>query len=87
MSLLNNVFKIAGTIVKGVGETVIDCVEAIEESNKEYRESEQYIKDKAERQEYIDSMKDSWKRICGDSKKLAGTYKKKDTNKNNSCEL
>ena len=85
MSLLNNVFKIAGTIVKGVGETVIDCVEAIEESNKEYRESEQYIKDKAERQEYIDSMKDSWKRICGDSKKLAGTYKK--SNKNNSCEL
>ena len=85
MSLLNNVFKIAGTIVKGVGETVIDCVEAIEESNKEYRESEQYAKDKAERQEYIDSMKDSWKRICGDSKKLAGTYKK--SNKNNSCEL
>ena len=85
MSLLNNVFKIAGTIVKGVGETVIDCVEAIEDSNKEYRESEQYIKDKAERQEYIDSMKDSWKRICGDSKKLAGTYKK--SNKNNSCEL
>ena len=85
MSLLNNVFKITVTIVKGVGETVIDCVEAIEESNKEYRESEQYIKDKAERQEYIDSMKDSWKRICGDSKKLAGTYKK--SNKNNSCEL
>ena len=85
MSLLNNVFKIAGTIVKGVGETVIDCVEAIEESNKEYRESEQYAKDKAERQESIDSMKDSWKRICGDSKKLAGTYKK--SNKNNSCEL
>ena len=84
MSLLNNVFKIAGTIVKGVGETVIDCVEAIEESNKEYRESEQYAKDKAERQEYIDSMKDSWKRICGDSKKLAGTYNKKN---NNSCEL
>lgn len=85
MSLLNNVFKIAGTVIEGAGRTIIDCTKAIEESNKEYRESEQYIKDKAERQEYIDSMKDSWKRICGDSKKLAGTYKK--SNKNNSSEL
>ena len=85
MSLLNNVFKIAGTVIEGTGRTIVDCARAIEESNKEYRESEQYAKDKAERQEYIDSMKDSWKRICGDSKKLAGTYKK--SNKNNSSEL
>ena len=85
MSLLNNVFKIAGTVIEGAGRTIVDCAKAIDESNKEYRESEQYVKDKAERQEYIDSMKDSWKRICGDSKKLAGTYKK--SNKNNSSEL
>ena len=84
MSLLNNVFKIAGTIIEGTGKTIVDCAKAVEESNREYRESEAYAKDKAERQEYIDSMKDSWKRICGDSKKLAGTYNKKN---NNSCEL
>ena len=81
MSLLNNVFKIAGTVIEGAGRTIVDCAKAVEESNKEYRNSEQYAKDKAERQEYIDSMKDSWKRICGDSKKLAGTYNK--SNKNN----
>ena len=84
-SIIGNVFKIAGTVIEGAGRTIVDCAKAIDESNKEYRESEQYVKDKAERQEYIDSMKDSWKRICGDSKKLAGTYKK--SNKNNSCEL
>ena len=84
-SIIGNVFKIAGTVIEGAGRTIVDCAKAVEESNKEYRESEQYAKDKAERQEYIDSMKDSWKRICGDSKKLAGTYKK--SNKNNSCEL
>lgn len=84
-SIIGNVFKIAGTVIEGAGRTIVDCAKAVEESNKEYRESEQYVKDKAERQEYIDSMKDSWKRICGDSKKLAGTYKK--SNKNNSSEL
>ena len=84
-SVIGNVFKIAGTVIEGAGRTIVDCAKAIEESNKEYHDSKQYAKDKAERQEYIDSMKDSWKRICGDSKKLAGTYKK--SNKNNSCEL
>ena len=84
-SIIGSVFKIAGTVIEGAGRTIVDCAKAVEESNKEYRKSEQYAKDKAERQECIDSMKDSWKRICGDSKKLAGTYKK--SNKNNSCEL
>ena len=84
-SVIGNVFMIAGTVIEGAGRTIVDCAKAIEESNKEYHNSEQYAKDKAERQEYIDSMKDSWKRICGDSKKLAGTYK--ESNKNNSCEL
>ena len=76
MSLLNNVFKIAGTIIEGTGKTIVDCAKAVEESNREYRESEAYAKEKAQRQEYIDSIKNSWGKICGDSKKLAGTYKK-----------
>ena len=69
MSLLNDVFKIAETVIEGAGRTIVDCAKAIEESNKEYHNSEQYAKDKAERQEYIDSMKDSWKRICGENSK------------------
>ena len=67
MSLLNDVFKIAGTVIEGAGRTIVDCAKAIEESNKEYHNSEQYAKDRAERQKYIDSMKDSWKRICGEN--------------------
>ena len=66
MSLLDNVLKIAETVIEGTGRTIVDCTKAIKESNKEYHESEQYAKDKAERQVYIDSMKDSWKRILGE---------------------
>ena len=69
MSLLNDVFKIAETVIEGTGRTIADCTKAIKESNKEYHDSEQYAKDKAERQEYINSMKDSWKRICGENSK------------------
>ena len=69
MSLLNNVFKIAETVIEGTRRTIADCTKAIKESNKEYYKSEQYAKDRAERQKYIDSMKDSWKRICGENSK------------------
>ena len=84
MSLLNNVFKIAGTIVEGTGRTIVDCVKAVEESNKEYRESEQYVKDKEFREEKMAEIKDSWKRICGNSKEIVDSYK---SNKNNNCIL
>jgi hypothetical protein len=66
-SVIGNVFKIAGTVIEGAGRTIVDCTKAIEESNKEYYKSEQYAKDRAERQKYIDSMKNSWKRIRGEN--------------------
>ena len=87
MSIIGNVFKIAGTIVKGAGEIVVDCVEAIEESNKEYRESEAYAKNKEFREEKLTEMKDSWNRICKNSKEIADSYKKEKSNKNNNCIL
>ena len=83
MSLLNSVFKIAGTVIEGAGRTIVDCAKAIEESNKEYRESEAYAKDKEFREEKLAEMRDSWNKICKNSKEIAGTYNKK----KNSCEL
>ena len=88
MSILGNVFKIAGTVIEGTGRTIVDCAKAIEESNKEYRESEAYAKNKEFREEKLAEMRDSWNKICKNGKEIAETYKKENkSNKNNNCIL
>lgn len=76
MSIIGSVFKVAGTIVEGCGKIIVDCVETVESEAREYRESEQYIKDKEHRDEIISEMKENWKRIKGNTKELAKTYKR-----------
>jgi predicted patatin/cPLA2 family phospholipase len=69
-------FKVAGTVIEGCGKVIVDVVEAVECETKAYKSSEQYIKDKEQRDEIIAEMKDNWKRIQENTKELAKTYKK-----------
>ena len=74
MSIIGSMFKVAGTVVEGLGKTVVDCANVIEQERKEYKASEQYLKDKAEREQYIKEIKVSLKRIKENSKELIKTY-------------
>jgi uncharacterized protein involved in tolerance to divalent cations len=78
MSILGNVFKVAGTVVEGLGKTVVDCVNVIEQERAEYRASEQYTKDKEERERYIKEIKSSLAQIKENSKELVKTYDRKE---------
>jgi predicted patatin/cPLA2 family phospholipase len=69
-------FKVAGTVIEGCGKVIVDVVEVVECETKAYKSSEQYIKDKEQRDEIIAEMKDNWKRIQENTKELAKTYKK-----------
>lgn len=63
MSILGNVFKVAGTVVEGCGKIIVDCVNEIETSNAEYRKTEEYKKAKAEREELMKEIKTNLKKI------------------------
>ena len=76
MSILNSILKVAGTIVESAGKTIIDCAEVIEHECKEYKASEQYAKDKAERDAIKAEMKDNWNKLIDNNKDLFKTYKK-----------
>lgn len=80
MSILGSVLKVCGTVIEGTGKVICDVVETVENEHKEYRASEQYTKDKAERQVYINEMKDSWNRIKENGRELAKTYNKGNSN-------
>jgi hypothetical protein len=82
MSILNSVLKVAGTIVESAGKAIIDCAEVIEHECKEYKESEQYAKDKAERDAIKAEMKDNWNKLIDNNKDLFKTYKKNKEDKN-----
>ena len=68
MSILGSVLKVSGTIIEGTGKIIVNCVETIEEDNKKYRETEQYKRSVAEREEYIKSIKGSWNKILDNLK-------------------
>ena len=76
MSILNNVLKVCGTIVEGAGRTIVDCAEVIESERKEYRNSDQYLADKAERERLQAEIKASWKKIKENTRDLRKTYQK-----------
>ena len=76
MSILGSMFKVAGTVIEGCGKVIVDVVETVENETKAYKSSEQYIKDKEQRDEIIAEMKGNWKRIQENTKELAKTYKK-----------
>ena len=76
MSILGSMFKVAGTVIEGCGKVIVDVVETVESETKAYKSSEQYIKDKEQRDEIIAEMKDNWKRIQENTRELAKTYKK-----------
>lgn len=76
MSILGSMFKVAGTVIEGCGKVIVDVVETVESETKAYKSSEQYIKDKEQRDEIIAEMKGNWKRIQENTKELAKTYKK-----------
>ena len=82
MSIIGNVFKVAGTIVEGCGKTIKDCVEVVEHEAREYRASEQYIKDKEQRDVYIREIKGNWQRIKHNTKELVKTYSNNEESKN-----
>lgn len=76
MSILGSMFKVAGTIVEGCGKVIVDVVETVESETRAYKSSEQYIKDKEQRDEIIAEMKENWKKIQENTKEFAKTYKK-----------
>jgi hypothetical protein len=69
-------FKVAGTVIEGCGKVIVDVVETVENENRAYKSSEQYIKDKEQRDEIIAEMKENWKKIQENTKEFAKTYKK-----------
>ena len=69
-------FKVAGTVIEGCGKVIVDVVETVENENRAYKSSEQYIKDKEQRDEIIAEMKGNWKRIQENTKEFVKTYKK-----------
>lgn len=77
MSILGSVLKVCGTIVEGAGKTIVDCVNEIERDNKEYKQTVEYKKAKAEREEIIAEMKVNLKRIETGVSDLIRTTKKK----------
>lgn len=80
MSILNSVLKVAGTIVEGAGRTLVDCVEAIEQDNKKYKESDSYKKAQAERAIIKAELKDNWNKIRTNTKNYCETYNKNNHN-------
>ena len=76
MSILGSMFKVAGTVIEGCGKVIVDVVETVESETKAYKSSEQYIKDKEQRDEIIAEMKGNWKKIQENTRELAKTYKK-----------
>lgn len=76
MSILGSMFKVAGTVIEGCGKVIVDVVETVESETRAYKSSEQYIKDKEQRDEIIAEMKGNWKKIQENTKELAKTYKK-----------
>ena len=76
MSILGSMFKVAGTVIEGCGKVIVDVVETVENENRAYKSSEQYIKDKEQRDEIIAEMKENWRKIQENTKEFAKTYKK-----------
>ena len=76
MNFLNNVLKVAGTIVEGAGRTLVDCVEAVEQENKIYKESDSYKKAQADRERIKAEMKDNWNKFKSNNKDYLDTFKK-----------
>lgn len=75
MSIFGNILKVAGTVVESAGKTLVDCVDAIERENKEYKESDAYVKAQARRQELKAEMKDNWNKFKENNKEYLNTYK------------
>ena len=75
MSIFGNILKVAGTVVESAGKTLVDCVDAIERENKEYKDSAQYAKAQARRQELRAEMKDNWNKFKENNKEYLNTYK------------
>ena len=75
MSLLNDMLKIAGTIVEGAGKTLVDCVNVIEQERKEYMMSDEYKANKAYREEKIQEIKDNWNVFNEGNKRVIKEYK------------
>ena len=76
MSILGSMLKVCGTVIEGTGKVICDVVEVVENETKAYKSSEQYIKDKEQRDEIIAEMKGNWKKIQENTRELAKTYKK-----------
>ena len=76
MSILGSVLKVCGTIVEGTGKVICDCVEVVEQEMKEYHESEEYKREREERERLIGEIKSDWNKIKANNKELVGTFKK-----------
>ena len=76
MSILGSMLKVCGTVIEGTGKVICDVVEVVETETKAYKSSEQYIKDKEQRDEIIAEMKGNWKKIQENTRELVKTYKK-----------
>jgi hypothetical protein len=74
MSILNNMLKVCGTIVEGCGKTLVDCVEVIEQERKEYKASEQYVKDMEEREIMKQEIKENWAQIKKNINEARSSY-------------
>ncbi len=80
MSILNSMLKVAGTIVEGAGRTLVDCVEAVEQENKKYKESDAYKKAQADRERIKADMKDNWNKFKANNKDYIKTFKTENNN-------
>ena len=76
MSIFGSVLKVAGTIVEGAGKTIKDCVEAVEQDTKEYKQSSSYKRAEAERAVIRAELKDNWNKIKSNAKNYYDTYNK-----------
>lgn len=76
MNILNNVLKVAGTIVESAGKTLVDCVEVVEQENKKYKQSPEYAKAQADRERIKAEMKDNWNKFKANNKDYLDTFKR-----------